>query len=222
MGEISQFIFNIVFSCLSIGIPVFVTIYTVNKRIKTQTRENHQPHVVLDFIESIDMLDEYKFHYSLLGEKYKYLYNENEINIKNFASLKITLKNIGYGVASNLKFYDISNGNQILGQQKSSNNLNQKLYTTIDIASNENKNVYFKVLSEIFDRSSRIENECFRLLCVYKDLNNNIDSFIITIVLKSKKYYDFFAYQPGSTSYINIQSDNSKIFKKIYSVYSNL
>ena len=38
--------FDMILPILSIIIPVFATVYTVNKRIKAQTRENHQPHLV--------------------------------------------------------------------------------------------------------------------------------------------------------------------------------
>ena len=43
---------------LSIIIPVFATLYTVNNRIKNQNRENHQPYVVLDSIVDIDKINE--------------------------------------------------------------------------------------------------------------------------------------------------------------------
>ena len=62
---------NIVLPILSIAIPVFATVYTVNKRIKSQTRENHQPHLVLEKIRTIEKIDKYKYYLTLIGRNYR-------------------------------------------------------------------------------------------------------------------------------------------------------
>ena len=48
--ELTTFWVNILLPILSILIPVFATLYTVNNRIKAQNKENHQPYVVLDSV----------------------------------------------------------------------------------------------------------------------------------------------------------------------------
>ena len=77
----------------------------------------------------------------------------------------IFLKNIGYGVATNVKFYNLDNAEQINGCQKLEENINQKLFTTFDIASTEDKKVQFVI------RYNNLVANNYRILCVYQDLN---------------------------------------------------
>ena len=58
--ELTTFWVNILLPILSILIPVFATLYTVNNRIKAQNKENHQPYVVLDSVVDIDKINEFK------------------------------------------------------------------------------------------------------------------------------------------------------------------
>lgn len=62
---------NLVLPVLSIVIPVWATVYTVNKRIKAQTHENHQPHLVLEKITEIDSIDEYRYYLTLFGKNFQ-------------------------------------------------------------------------------------------------------------------------------------------------------
>ena len=55
--ELTTFWVNILLPILSILIPVFATLYTVNNRIKAQNKENHQPYVVLDSVIDIDKIN---------------------------------------------------------------------------------------------------------------------------------------------------------------------
>ena len=49
MSGIFKFI-DLLLPILSIVIPVFATVYTVNNRIKNENRENHKPYLLLDKI----------------------------------------------------------------------------------------------------------------------------------------------------------------------------
>lgn len=210
--------FNMILPILSIVIPVFATVYTVNKRIKAQTRENHQPHLVLENIETIDLIDKYKYYLTLIGRNNKNVKKRNEDNLLN---IEISLKNIGYGVATNIKFYDLLTGDQVYGSQQSSDTFNQKLYTTFDIGAGETKKISAEVMYNIIEDSILIEDHN-RILCVYKDLNNNVSNFIITINVKNNSHYDYFAYQPSSLSYKKWIKENKKNYKKIINKYSDL
>lgn len=213
---------------LSIVIPVWATVYTVNKRIKAQTHENHQPHLVLENIKSIDNINKYKYYLTFFGKNFNALnksYNAEEVIEKekdNILNIEISLKNIGYGVATNIKFYDLLKGEQVYGSQETSVSQNQRLFTTFDIGVEEIKKVSAQIISAIVDENDNVKEDSNRILCVYKDLNNFIDSFIITINVKNNKHYDYYAYQPSSTSYKKLIKKNSRQFKKIIEKYSNM
>lgn len=213
---------------LSIAIPVWATVYTVNKRIKAQTHENHQPHLVLENIKNVDIIDKYKYYLTFFGKNFKDLNKnfspEDIINKEknNMLNVEITLKNIGYGVATNIKFYDLLKGEQVYGSQKNSSNQNQRLFTTFDIGVEEIKKVSAQIVSVIVSENDVIKEDHNRILCVYKDLNDFVDSFIITINVKNDKHYDYFAYQPSSASYKKWIRQNKKQFKAIMEKYTNL
>lgn len=217
--------FDMILPILSIIIPVFATVYTVNKRIKAQTRENHQPHLVLEKITTINSIDKYSYYLTLVGRNY----SEKNISIidaiekekDNMLNIEILLKNIGYGVATNIKFYNLLNGKQVYGSQESTENSNQKLYTTFDIGAGEMKKISAQIISDLKETDDIIEDHN-RILCVYKDLNGNVSSFIITINVKKNNHYDYFAYQPSSLSYRKWIKENKKNYKKIINKYIDL
>ena len=135
---------------------------------------------------------------------------------------EISLKNIGYGVSTNIKFYNLLTGHQIYGSQKSSETSNQKLYTTFDIGAGEIKKISAQIISDIQKSNDGILEENNTILCVYKDLNNNVDSFIMTINVKKNNHYDYFAYQPSSLSYRKMIKENKKNYKRIINKYVDL
>lgn len=214
---------DILLPILTILIPVFTTIYTVTNRIKNENREEHKPYIILDSIKDLDALDTHKYFLTAVGRNYKEEYEiNNDLNSENKIYLNLVLKNIGYGVASNIKFYDLLTGCEIHGMQDSIKNQNQKLFTTFDIAKDESKNVQMQVISLIKEEDGILKEDHNRILCVYEDLNNNVYSTIITINMKEKTHYDFFAYQPTSKSYKRWIKENRKEYKKIYKEYSSL
>jgi len=188
----------------SIAVPVFATIYTVNKRIKSQTKENHQPHLVLDSVASIDKINKYKYYYTLIGRNYQ---NENSnssneiIKDNNIINVKLIIRNIGYGVASNIKLYNLLTGKNVKGDQSTKEDINQKLFTTLDIAALDEKELQAQIINKVIVTEEEITEDHIRILCVYKDLHNNIFDFIISINVKKTGKYNFFAYQPTSSSY---------------------
>lgn len=211
---------NILIPVTSMIITVFATIYTVSKRVKNENKEKHKPYLTLDTVEPLSKIDEYKFYLTIIGKNKQ---NETELeNLKKKEYLPVTLKicNIGYGVASNIKFYDLLTGQLIHGSQKTTNNQNQKLFTTFDIATNQERQVQSKIISEI-KMNEEIEtiDHC-RILCVYQDLNGNKYDFIISINVKTNKSYDFFAYQRTSNSYKRWIKQNKKQYQTIKKQYN--
>ncbi len=218
---------NLLYSFLSIAIPVFVTIYTVNKRIKVQARENHQPHLILDELEALDSIDECRYNLTVLGNNYRELHPDKSIETiietdkKNVIYSNMILKNIGYGVATNIKFYNLMTTEQLHGSQHNDPKKNQKLFTTLDIAAGTTKYLPLRIMWSIKENDGITAGDHNRLLCVYKDLNNYISSFIIAINVKADGYYDFFAYQPSSVSYRKWIKEGKREYHKILKKYDD-
>jgi len=213
---------NILVPAASMIITVFATIYTVSERVKNENREKHKPYLTLKDIEPKENIDEYKYYLTLFGKNY----NKTDDNFENkkpekikeneYLSVRLLLDNIGYGVASNIKFYNLLTGEEIKGTQTPSKDKNQKLFTTFDIASNIEKQVQVKIYNKILKEEK--PDHC-RILCVYQDLNGNTYDFIISINIKSNKAYDFFTYQRTSHSYARWINENKKNYKKIRKDY---
>ena len=192
---------NILVPIASMLITVFATVYTVSKRVENENKEKHKPYLTLDNIEALDQIDEYKYYYKL---------KENNVKKeeKNNLNILLLLENIGYGVASNIKFYDLLNAQEIKGTQSKTTEKNQKLFTTFDIAINQEKKVQFQIENNTTEKP----DEC-RILCVYQDLNGHVYDFIININIKTNNTYDFYTYQRTSHSYNNCINNNSNYIK---------
>ena len=189
-------------------IPVVATIHTLNMRLKNENREKHQPYLILEDITDIYHVEKNKY--------YLTLFDEEDVRMANELKLEIFLKNIGYGVATNIKFYNIMNANQINGCQKLNENLNQKLFTTFDIANSEDKKVQFVI------RYNALKNNKYHLLCIYQDLNHNVYNFVMAINIKKRNKFDYYSYQPSSLSYQRYAKEMRKEIEKILKDYKNL
>ena len=71
----------------------------------------------------------------------------------------------------------MSDGEEIEGLQEKDNNQIQKLFTTLDIAANNEKKLQACISDNNIDDNIKV-------LCVYKDLNENVYDFIINISIK--------------------------------------
>ncbi len=184
--ELSTLWNNFLYPLFAILIPVLATIYTLNMRLKNENREKHQPYLILSKADTLIKIDKEQYFLTLEGE------NADEIN-----ELKISLflKNIGYGVATNVKFYNLYDSSQLKGCQELKEEINQQLFTTFDIARDEEKSIQMIIKYNYNNRNMN------RILCVYQDLNYNVYNFIIAINIKSKNRFDYFSYQPSSISY---------------------
>lgn len=224
--DLLAFWLNVLFPVLSLCITVFVTIHTVSNRIKYENMEKHRPYLVLNKIESLEKIDPYAYYLIALGRNYREL-NEyidigkiDQLDTQSNLNINLLIRNIGYGVATNIKFYNLLIGKQIHGSQQSNKEKNQKLFTTFDIASGEEKRMQTKLVNHIIEDENIVTEDHIRILCVYQDLNKNIYDFIISINVKQNGYYDFFAYQPSSSSYKRWIRENKKERKMIYKDYN--
>lgn len=197
---------NILVPIGSMLITVFATVYTVSKRVENENKEKHKPYLTLNNIEYLKQIDEYKYYYKLKGKNVKKEENNN-------LNILLLLENIGYGVASNIKFYNLLTSEEIKGTQTLTNEKNQKLFTTFDIAINQQKKVQFQIENTIINS----KDEC-KILCVYQDLNGNTYDFIINIDIKTNDTYDFYTYQRTSHSYNKLITQNQN-YNKIMNEY---
>ncbi len=195
---------NILVPVASMLITVFATLYTVSKRVENENKEKHKPYLTLNNIEYLKELDEYKYYYKTKG------INNGERQCLNVLLL---LENIGYGVSSNIKFYNLLTAEEIKGTQTLTIEKNQKLFTTFDIAINQQKKVQFQIENNI----KNSKDEC-KILCVYQDLNGNTYDFIINIDIKTNDTYDFYTYQRTSHSYNKLINQNQN-YNKIMNEY---
>src|SRR5574344_337160 len=205
-------IVQIVIPVLTILISVFIAVYTVHGRIKNENKESHKPYLVLKEVYRNEDADPYDFYLRVFGREHLKVNNDSP-NTKTLY-LKCFIGNIGYGVASNIKFYDLNTGEQVVGNQVRDKEYDQKLYTTFDIAKEREKHVDMHCIYEITDRES-IEQDGTILLCVYQDLNQKYDDFIIAINYKEKKHFDYYAFQRTSKSYKNLMQDYNNNYIKI-------
>ena len=178
---------NILIPVTSMMITVFATLYTVSERIKNENKEKHKPYLTLNDIEPLDELNEYKYYLTVLGRNYRKIHQNwtleelSSTKEKEHITVRLLIDNIGYGVASNIKFYDLLTGEQIKGTQTPSKDKNQKLLTTFDIASTQEKQLQVKILNKIEKQEEiEISDHC-RILCIYQDLNGNTYDFILSI-----------------------------------------
>lgn len=204
----------------SIIIPTYATLYTLNGRVKNENRENHKPYLSLHKILSLKNLDQDRYYLTMYGRNFRLL-PENEKNKKVELNIDLLLQNIGYGVASNIKFYDLLTGEQLTGTQASNKEKNQKLFTTFDIAANMEKEVQLRIFSSIEEKEGIINEDHNRILCIYQDLNSNIYDMIISINVKADSHYDFFSYQPSSQSYKRWIKENKHQYMRIKKDYGN-
>ena len=187
----------------SIIIPVcatiFVSVYTVESRVKAE----HKPYIVLDAIENISKLDKCYYFIIMLGNKIRKKYSNNSpdniVDSNSGINVKIKLRNIGYGVATNIRFYDLNTGRKIYGNQEVSSDMIQQLFTTFDIAVHESKSVQTSLLTK--EINGKVIEDTINTLCIYQDLNGNVYNFVFGINIKSGGGYNYYAYQPSSHSY---------------------
>ena len=215
--------FTFVLTIASIIIPVCATIicavYTVEKRVKAE----HKPYIVLDSIQTVSLIDKCLYFIVLFGNKFKNKStgesNSNNPIIDNNINVKIKVKNIGYGVATNVRFYNLDTGLKINGNQVVDNRIAQQLFTTFDIAATEERSVQTSLA--VIKENDVIIEDSINTLCIYQDLNGNVYNFVFVVDIKSGGGYSYYAYQPSSHSYQALMKKYSKQKHKIFSDYNN-
>lgn len=213
--------YTFILTIASIVIPVIVTIYMSIYTVENRVKAEHKPYLVLDSIQSINKIDKIYYFVVMLGNKIRKKYSKEELNsmieTNQDINVKIRLKNIGYGVATNIRFYDLNTGKKISGNQEVTSDSEQQLFTTFDIAIQEVKSVQTSLL--IGKVNDKIIEDTINTLCIYQDLNGNIYNFVFVINIKGGGGYSYYAYQPSSHSYKDLILKYKKQQKKIFLDY---
>ncbi len=209
--------YTFILTIASIVVPVCATILTSVYTVVNRVKAEHKPYVILDSIEEIKALDKCFYFIVMLSNKIRKKCSDKDINdfinTDSQIDVKIRLKNIGYGVATNIKFYDLNTGFKIAGTQSLNDYMNQKMFTTFDIAQTETKSVQTSIITKKVD-GAFMEDD-MRILCVYQDLNGNIYDFVFVINIISTGAFNYYSYQRSSHSYYELTKKFKKQRRKI-------
>ena len=205
------------------GITTYVNIKYVNentnKQILNQNIQSTRPRLKLEeVIKSNPKEINKKGTYEVVSK------NANRTQDDILLFYKIILKNIGYGIANDIKFYNLHNGNICLQRIFMNFNENQTVFQTEEIANGDECDFNFRI---IFNQQQKnvveIENDAVLLLCNYKDLYNTNYKLIIGIRYKGKnnkdtELVDYFYYQEGTYFYEKIINKYRDNYEKILTV----
>ena len=201
--------YTLILTVASIFVPVcatiIATIYTVDNRVKAE----HKPYLVLDNVSNIREIDK-RFYYIILNGKNNNDKFSIETPLQDNINVKIRIRNIGYGVATNARFYNLENGEKINGLQEEDSDIDQQLFTT-------ERSVQASIPTK--KENNKLREDTINTLCIYQDLNGNVYNFVFAINIKSGGGYSYYAYQPSSHSYKQMMNNYQKQAKKIFLDY---
>lgn len=220
-------------------VATILTIIFVNKntkdQIENQNRQTYKPRLKLLNIQKLSSYD-FNGDYELMSvsKKANLICNDSELSetekIQKTCIFKfnIYLKNIGYGLANDIKLYSLIDGHQVYGAQSIMNDLDQEMKSTEEIEINEESKFKISMLISKELITGDNDDDFILYLCNYKDLNNNNYQVLIGIIIKQIAINDdlnikintsHYYYQEGTREYndmIEKHKDNYKtIMKKI-------
>lgn len=197
------------------GITTVVNVWLVNKntnkQIKNQNKETYRPRLklkkveqcvsnlnVVNYIKSNDYIEK-------MSEKLKFRCKFN-----------ITLENIGYGFAHDVKFFNLISGKRCIKRQTHDSRESKKGFSTIDINKNGKDDIIFHT-DFYFDQNKEewfpTMDKCY-ILVVYNDLNQNSYTMLIDIqlinVLKEEKHLKEFPMGKAVFNYSCVQENTDE------------
>ncbi len=220
-------------------VATVLTIIFVNKntrdQIENQNKQTYKPRLKLLNIQKLSSRD-LNGDYELMSvsKKANLIYNDSQLSekekIQKTCTFKfnIYLKNIGYGLANDIKLYSLIDGHQVYGAQSIMNDLDQEMKSTEEIEINEESKFKISMLISKELITGDNDDDFILYLCNYKDLNNNNYQVLIGIIIKKITIDDdlnikintsHYYYQEGTKEYngmIEKYKDNyNTIMKKI-------
>lgn len=219
------FVIPIIVNIVTTLINIWLVNKNTNKQIENQNRETYRPRLRLNDINLVKSNVDKRHLYA-----HSLRFKDKAKGISLYA--EVILENIGNGIANNLTFYMLNNGNKCIGIQAESKDTNQILNSTLEVPKDKNETINFLFEfngDQLNVNNSSLEDDVILLICNYKDLNNNNYKILIGCILKKyepftikkvkddetdKTYNDgkcsIYYYQEGTVAY------NAMVKKELY------
>ena len=223
-SEIIQ-IASVIVSIFAIIASTIVTCRNTNKQIEDQNRETYRPRLRLKKIENVD---------NNLTEV------ENEISSRfhkeqrnDSIRIKITLENIGYGIANNIEFFNLINSERCFRTQVLQDKINQLELSTYEIAKDKAEEFQMLILynRDAVEDKQNSDGDFILNLCNYEDLNRNNYKILIGYSIKNiekaenspkdRIYFDYYYYQEGTKEYNYMVNKYKSQYEKIVETIRN-
>ena len=210
---------GVMVSVAAIIISSIVTNKNTNKQIKNQNKETYRPRLRLkefdntetNLTETSNMIFSY--------------YHKEKNNDRQYT--KMTIENIGYGIANDIEFYDLIHGNKCYRVQSVEDKINQVNFSTYEIAKEATQNFQMLIsfdINSVNDKKNK-NGDFILILCNYKDLNGNNYKILIGYTIKNilydvnildnVVYFNSYYYQEGTKEYINMIERYKTQYKEI-------
>ncbi|MEL7569795.1 MAG: hypothetical protein AAGU14_04450 [Eubacteriaceae bacterium] len=222
----------IIIPALAITLPIIFINRNTNKQIANQNKETYRPR--LKFVEFKTTNYEervYKFYCSSFKCE-----RDQDISNDYTVFCDITLKNIGNGLAHDITFYSLHDGESCGKAQQIIENVPQTYSSTEEIEKNGNGTFHFSMSFNPKIVEYHDSDFCL-LLCNYKDLNGNNYKLLIGCILKKIKrkdiwdendfikndgIFDTYYYQEGTKQFDNRIDYYKKQYSKILNEIENI
>lgn len=201
---ISENLFWIVPSLISAATIVFVVVNT-NKQIRNQNKESHRPY--LKFFDINDCNEDFFNSYIAVKN------NEGKNTEEKTVYTKIEIKNVGYGIATNIHLLGFAN-TVISKAGIEEKRETGKLFSVLDIGSSEESIIKITLAS-----NENSTNTTYDLMLFYTDLNKNIYSTMLLIEVNKNELWNLYYYPNGTLNFDDIIKKRSVKYKALKRKY---
>lgn len=181
-GEVIQLV-GVIVTGAGIIASIIVTNKNTNKQIENQNKETYKPRLKLKgFINQNRNNDQPEY----LANSY--FYNKDEFSYNIYT--KMILENIGNGIAHDISFYTLNNGESCMAVQSIESDEDQEGFSTKEIPKNKEYEFPFSIYFNEKNVNARRHSEkdfCL-IICNYKDLNLNNYKILICYSIKGKNH----------------------------------
>lgn len=203
-------------------LSAYIVIIMTNKQIERQSIESYRPRLKMNDARILEK-NKYISFYGLFSNNLK---GKDVFTGKyRYARLNIGLENIGVGLAQDIEFYSLHNGEECVRVLSIMENQNQKMFSTEEIAVNQKMNFDFELRYTLNEEAVGIEKEDFAIiLCAYKDINGNKYEIILGVTIKNeiededgniKLAIDSYYYQENTDSFKRTIEKYKENYEKI-------
>lgn len=204
---------------------IIVTNKNTNKQIENQNRETYKPRLkLLSFKNRNRNNDKPEY----MASSYYYDKDKNSYNVYT----NLILENIGNGIAHDITFYTLNDGEPCVAAQSIENNKNQESFSTKEIPKDGQLEFPFFISfnEEKVEIDKYSETDFCLIICNYKDLNQNNYKLLICYAVKGKDYEEkdeegneiengcfksFYYYQEGTKNYKAMIEKNQNSYNEI-------